>query len=1383
MGVKFLTEPEVAEQPVRKGRVTFVDEEQEKFTPPPQPEQKVYLEDKNTTVAFPIETSIRDVEFAVRDGIYFEKSAADKEYVLTTQTFLQAETPERKGRKPTTEEEEVARFANVKREAERAAFNMITGEPPEISRISAFLGGFIPPDKQTQEDLKRLYPGASLIGKIGQLSILSLMTGGIAPAVTTYLETTPVTLYPKLIPFIANALQRSATWGMGGIVDVIAKEPSAETITHPLSESAFGLLTGGVHGLATTKARVLAGSLARGGWSAGKSLLKDGSLDKQDLTNIGLSAALGAAFELINAPVVSQRYQQARLTLLNRIKDKLATGKAFGDKEVAVLQSMVGVYENTMKQPAIVLMTNKVPINLNTMSKEIQTKYVDTMIKSLNAGDTMSKSIEKAAEFLVASLPAGTNIVFSDEVVEQGKEIIPEEERQAPESTVKPEVKPEEKAPEKVVVKPAVKPKVVKPEEEVIPEEKIPGFPDISMEEFQDFLTDSEILPEDRDSFVADIRRGDKEAIESSDFQDFLRLTRKEKPIEVVPVEEDIQTLEDGTEVINLDAPLRNFTRALEQARKIRKAKSLTKQEIKKVQKQFGDIISKSKLEKADKAQFLTTLRNVQTNRQLKKILPQLQQRITRLEQASQKRKIKSNISRELKTAKPVKKGARRVSKFDIATNRILEEMRSFNKLTQKEAQDKLDALGEPASELDRIKTRFLSLKANGANASLEIFNRVLEDIKQLKEIGKEIKSEQDLIFRLDRKERATELLNAIIKNKNTKDQLKTKIGNIYRAGFSNTFSMLNSLFSRDIATKLDPELAENRRNTAIFNHTIQTALRGARELGVEGVAKFQDRLTQMAKIEFEIVDFEGVRTELNRLQVIDIYNSIKNDKVQKRYYDTFGEDQITSLVSELSDNETDFGDYMQEVLGGFFEVFNKNHIRKTGRDLGQVENYWPATSEREIDIFDDIRLQGETPSAERERAKGKVIPRPVNSWLKLQRQIFQAEHVRHLSRRFEDLKNLIADRKVSSEIKRRFGDDILNVLNAQIDNISLNKQTERLDAVSGVVGSMLNNWVLAKIGLNPSIFIKQLLSTSNYIEGMPVAEWTKFFFEGIASPKQTLKFMFDSAPFLEARFRRGFTEAINRAIDEARKTSRAKDNWAKALSSLVRMGDIGAIVYGGFPVIKHQMSQGKTLQQAVDTFEAQTLKSQQASTSSGLSQFQNSRNPFARMFLAFKNTANQYLRKQADALISFGKGDIPAKQMAKTLLIYTLIQPALYAFAGNRIRRFIFRKEEEENIFIDIMLQLAVNPFMAVPLLNDIANFVGRKVTGKKAFKVFSDPLLGDIETAIRQVTKKDVELRDVLNSFGIFVELKTGTPVKTFTRLFGLDKKKKKKAPRIGD
>ena len=819
--------------------------------------------------------------------------------------------------------------------------------------------------------------------------------------------------------------------------------------------------------------------------------------------------------------------------------------------------------------------------------------------------------------------------------------------------------------------------------------------------------------------------------------------------------------------------PSETFTQKLQEIQeKFKRPVTQVKKEIKLAQEEIISRLEQSDLEAKDKAKFIRTIKNIQTAEQLVKALPIIQKRIVRLEEVAQKTEIGSQIKKELKYTKPVKVGQKKVAKYDYESNKLFNSLRDYDKLTQEQAQVELDSYPEELnSEMDLIKKRLLSLKANGKEASLAIYNQVLKDIKEMKVLGKQAKDKVDFEKKLERSENVNEILDTAHKIKASKKSIKTKIVNIYRKGFSNIGSMLNALFGKDISEKYNPEIKENNRDTAIYFKTKKVSLETAKIYDRKNVGKI---LEEMSIKDYQITDNEGLTTELDRLQLVDIYNSLKNDKKKEDYYAIYGKPQVQALMGELTQQDVAFADYLQETVQGYRDILNQRSIETTGRDLGFVENYWPATSEYKVNVYDDIKVQGETPSALKERAKGKVIPIPRNAWLKAQKHIAQAEHVRHLSREYEALKRLFSDRKVKNSITQRFGEGVYSTLMDQIDNISLNSQSKKIDAISGWFGNAINNWVTAKIAFNPSTLIRQLMSVGNYMENVNVVQWTKNYHKGLLHPIKTFKYMWDNAPFLEARFHRGYSEALKNAISGAEQINRHWANWAKFLSSFARTGDITAIIYGGYGMVQAQISEGVSEKQAFKNFEKATLKSQQSGLSSSLSQFQNSKNPFTRLFLAFKNTSNQYFRKMADAIISYQNGDMSKTQFAKTMSIYAVIQPTLYVLAGVATKQFFAGLggrggEDLEDVPKEILTQMVISPVLAIPIIDDIATYAMRTATGQKTWKVMSTPLLDDIVTGIQKISKKEKTADDYFSIIGTVLEPATGVPVMMPIRLKG--------------
>jgi len=809
----------------------------------------------------------------------------------------------------------------------------------------------------------------------------------------------------------------------------------------------------------------------------------------------------------------------------------------------------------------------------------------------------------------------------------------------------------------------------------------------------------------------------------------------------------------------------------------IRKGQALEKSNIEDLQSDLVRKINGAGLEPKDRAKFLSLVKNANTLNKYKEALDQFSRRAEQYLQSTEKNKLESQINKSLKYTKPLKQGQSRVGKYDYESNVLFNELRSFNGMTKATAEAELLNYSEaPDTEFDLIKKRFLSLKANGKTASVEAYQKVQDDIMRMKLLGQEAKSEADFIKAVNRAERADDAISSMADIKADKNTIKTKVGNLYREGFSNQHSLFNSMFGKKFADKYNSELVENNRDIGIFK-TNKAASQMMKK--VYDIDNEFEIIKSLESEKYQLTDFDNLTTEVSKWQIIDIYNSTKNEMVRERYNNSYGEEQVDGMLSKLTEQDKMFADYLMDKVQDYRPILNERNIEIKGQDLGFVENYWPATSEFQANVFDDIRIQGETPSAMKARVQsGNVIPKPSNAWEKYQRHVVQAEHIKNLSRQYETLKRMFTDRKVKHEISNKFGDDVYSTLMAQIEEISLNARMQKVDFVSKVFRNAINNWVTSKIAApNISTFVRQLMSVGNYMEKMDPVKWTKGFAEGIKTPKKTFDFMWKNSPFLETRFHRGYSEAVRDAIEGAEKISAGWSRWTNGLTTLTRVGDVSAIVYGGYPYVKAQIAAGKSIEQAFEAFRQETLRSQQSSLSSSLSQFQNSRNPFARLFLAFKNTSHQYFRKMVDSIISFQNGDIGKEQLVKTLAIYAIIQPFLYVLGGKIAKdtiigagNLVFDDEDDkkDTFAQDVLVQMAVSPVNAVPVLDDLMTYAARKTTGLRTWKVMSTPLLDDIATGMMKAYKKEPDLEDYLIAASAVVEPATAFPLKTIIRYY---------------
>jgi hypothetical protein len=176
------------------------------------------------------------------------------------------------------------------------------------------------------------------------------------------------------------------------------------------------------------------------------------------------------------------------------------------------------------------------------------------------------------------------------------------------------------------------------------------------------------------------------------------------------------------------------------------------------------------------------------------------------------------------------------------------------------------------------------------------------------------------------------------------------------------------------------------------------------------------------------------------------------------------------------------------------------------------------------------------------------------------------------------------------------------------------------------------------------------------------------------------------------------------------------------------------------------------------------------------MSEWQKSKNPFARLFLVFRNTSNQYLRKQVDAIISYNNGDIDKVQLGKILTIYGVIQPTLWVAMGYAMSNSISLlskimsgggdDDKEKNIIEDIFNEIVLSPFKSLAIVESLVQLAIRRAQKKPQWKIYSLPLLDDIADSISKAGKKNISFWDYLDIAAGIIEPAKGLPIKTWSR-----------------
>ncbi len=267
----------------------------------------------------------------------------------------------------------------------------------------------------------------------------------------------------------------------------------------------------------------------------------------------------------------------------------------------------------------------------------------------------------------------------------------------------------------------------------------------------------------------------------------------------------------------------------------------------------------------------------------------------------------------------------------------------------------------------------------------------------------------------------------------------------------------------------------------------------------------------------------------------------------------------------------------------------------------------------------------------------------------------------------------------------------------------------------------------------------------------MPYMKWQIGFLKALAHPKETIDYIM-KIPYIKARYEGSFSnEFLKQTVENS---AFAMSKKLKDLCNMfIKMGDIGAIIFGGKPYIDYLIKEkGLSEDEAIKQFILSTNRSQQSSAISSLSNFQvaMTRNPMGKLFIAFKNSPQQYIRMCGDAIVSCVNGDISKKQCAKMLFQFGYLQPFLYAIAtSGSILRFLFTGDDD-----DLLKDASISIFNfgsdALPVLGDAYKYALNRIGYKEKYMPQTTPLLGDIQAEINKISKEDVSVADYLEAIG---------------------------------
>ena len=726
------------------------------------------------------------------------------------------------------------------------------------------------------------------------------------------------------------------------------------------------------------------------------------------------------------------------------------------------------------------------------------------------------------------------------------------------------------------------------------------------------------------------------------------------------------------------------------------------------------------------------------------------------------------------------------------------------------------------------LKTKFLEYKANRVrDLNLAATRSLLEDIIELKFEGRRAKNAEELKKALSRYDYETDLVRIAYLNKNDKfanyltkwtagDTIFTSEGTL-----ANWESLLNHIFDKHTAqkysllkTESDVEVYAHKKCLEFYNKALDIYGLRNKDFSTKGKLKdlygraldfdntqpiiklFQEYENEGHTYKFnqftynkDTNQFVETSIDLTHSQLITLYAWSLNPELKKRIivqfigepedndYTEFEETLNNLMFSKLSNQDKEFAQAMIDTCDSMYNDTNEVFIRTTGLSLPRVENYIPSKTERigsDLDMLHENVLRSTNPSFIKQRKTCRRIKMEPVSPLeiilphinKTARYIVMSEKVNFYNRIFQspDVKAAILD-----IYGKKAGTKIYRVLLNQLATSTYENYARAITVGKNMMDTIASNYITSRIGGNIKVFLSQLTSVINYSENMPAMEWAKGFKDALAHPKETVEFMFNNCPYLQARLAGNSQNEIIATITNEADKMRSLRNFCTANT---KFGDIIAIMFGGKPYVDYLMKNvgikdektGEfrllTQEEAFERFVESTLRSQQSGHNSATSawQKQSAQNALARMVFAFNNTNFQYERKFVDALSNYHRKHISKKEFAKAFLVYKVFNPILFSsFLTNlsvmTLIQNLFGGGDDDpfkTFGADALVSIALSNWKAYGMLGILANSLVAAVAATATDGKFFEsglPLITDFEKSLQKLLRgKNLDTGDYI-------------------------------------
>lgn len=485
-------------------------------------------------------------------------------------------------------------------------------------------------------------------------------------------------------------------------------------------------------------------------------------------------------------------------------------------------------------------------------------------------------------------------------------------------------------------------------------------------------------------------------------------------------------------------------------------------------------------------------------------------------------------------------------------------------------------------------------------------------------------------------------------------------------------------------------------------------------------------------------------------------YNQFKDPSTHHLFKNTLGENyeqKMEALTKLLDSRLKKFADWqVEEFFPSVYNRYNEAYKSIYKTDMPWNETYAGRLYIENKDI-NDINLGVDTDGTYnnsfqesitasstigRTNSKGKIDI--FNNLDMLSNYLRDMNYFAAMGPVVNDLNVLFNDPSVRNAIINTSGKAVYDEIKERIRLLATRGRTEGQS--DRVINRLQTAFVLGKLGLNPVIAVKQLTSIPAYASDIGWATYAKNAGMSIKEYKKLWNEISQNSKVIEYRYKDGIIKQIESFNPEDQpfllgKGQKIMDLALKMSMFFPRIGDKGAIFFGGIPVYLHYKNQalaeGKTEQEAIDfaikKFENATSEAQQSSDLSQKDSFQTG-GALKRALNAFYTAPRQYFRKIIYAYRDMariikngpGGGKQTMIQNLQQMMTYQFVLPGVFQYVALGLPGVLSEWDEDEEKKADMLRSQILSVFNSIFIMGQIfeggANVIQGKPWSGKAVK-----------------------------------------------------------------